>query len=102
MSNQISYKDLVIDIYDKIQKIKEPHADIYQIAADLYTDGDPTILPMDIMLMDKSNLTIKLITDLLKKCKKNHIRFKNINALENYIKNNVNYKKVINKNKNIN
>lgn len=99
----MDFKDLVIDIYDKIQKIKEPNSDIYQIAADLYTNGDPTILPMNIMLMDKSNLTIKLITDLLKKCKKNHIRFKNINALENYIKNNlnVNYKKVINKNKNI-
>lgn len=99
----MDYKNIAIDIYEKIQSIKESNSPIYEIAAELYKYESVEHLPMDIMLMDRENLTIKLIQDLFKIMKKNHIRFKNINALENYIKNNlnVNYKKVINKNKNI-
>lgn len=84
----MDYKNIAIDIYEKIQSIKESNSPIYEIAAELYKYESVEHLPMDIMLMDRENLTIKLIQDLFKIMKKNHIRFKNFKALENYIKNN--------------
>lgn len=87
------YKNIAIDIYEKIQNIKQPNSPIYEIAAELYKYDSVEELPMNIMLMDRENLTIKLIQDLFKIMKKNHIRFKNFKALENYIKNNSNYSK---------
>lgn len=80
--------DIAIDIYEKIQNIKQPNSPIYEIATELYKYNSVEELPMNIMLMDRENLTIKLIQDLFKIMKKNHIRFKNFKALENYIKNN--------------
>lgn len=84
----MDYKNIAIDIYEKIQNIKQPNSPIYEIAAELYKYESVEHLPMNIMLMDRENLTIKLIQDLFKIMKKNHIRFKNYKALENYIKNN--------------
>lgn len=86
--------DIAIDIYEKIQNIKQPNSPIYEIAAELYKYNSVEELPMNIMLMDRENLTIKLIQDLFKIMKKNHIRFKNFKALENYIKNNTKTKKI--------
>lgn len=96
----MDYKNIAIDIYEKIQSIKESNSPIYEIAAELYKYNSVEELPMNIMLMDRENLTIKLIQDLFKIMKKNHIRFKNFKALENYIKNNTKTTKK-NKNKNI-
>ena len=94
------YKNIAIDIYEKIQYIKQPNSPIYEIATELYKYNSVEELPMNIMLMDRENLTIKLIQDLFKIMKKNHIRFKNYKALENYIKNNTfnNYNNKKNKN----
>lgn len=100
--NMNDYKNIAIDIYEKIQNIKQPNSPIYEIAAELYKYDSVEELPMNIMLMDRENLTIKLIQDLFKIMKKNHIRFKNFKALENYIKNNSNYSLTIKKTKNKN
>lgn len=88
MTTACDYKNIAIDIYEKIQNIKQPNSPIYEIATELYKYNSVEELPMNIMLMDRENLTIKLIQDLFKIMKKNHIRFKNFKALENYIKNN--------------
>lgn len=86
------YKNLCIDIYKKINLLKQPNSDVYLCAAELYSNGDPTALPPNIMLMHREDLIPILINDIFKKLKKNHIRFKNYNALENYIKNNLKFK----------
>lgn len=87
-----TYQNIVKDAYNCINNIKNPTSDIYQIAADFYSNSDITNLSPKYLMMSRIDLTNLLIDDILKQLKKRHVRFKNINALNHYVKNNLKLK----------
>ncbi len=88
----MDYQNIVKDAYNCINNIKQPHSDLYQIAADFYSKGDITTLNPKYLMMPRDDLTNFLINDILRQLKKKHIRFKNIDSLNKYIKNNLKIK----------
>lgn len=87
----------IIDAYHKIKLLQHPHSDLYEVAAELF-NCDTTTLPMNVMTMTRESLFNLLTNIIFKKMSKNGYRFKNLNALENYVNNNLKYS--LRKNKN--